>query len=62
MNLLNLVKTISTIKRLNKINSHGFSNGTNKSIGNYKTLRVIPRSQRTKNNCNFCGVENDKSN
>lgn len=26
-------------------------------LGNYKTLKIIPRSKRTKDNCNSCGVK-----
>ena len=30
-----------------------------KNLGNYKTLRVLPKHKQTKDNCNYCGVQND---
>jgi len=36
-----------------------FGGVDNHYLGEYKTLKVIPRSKRTKENCNDCGVAND---
>ena len=44
-----------TFKRNNK----NFGTQHNLDGITYKTLKVIHRSKRTKDNCNSCGVQND---
>ena len=45
--------------RVKKVKDKGCFGGKDRDLGDYKTLKVIPRSKRTKDNCNKQGVKND---
>jgi len=52
-------RILSTIRR--KPKAKGAFGGTTKNWGKYKTLRVIPRSKRTPENCNTSGCQIDEN-
>ena len=60
--LTELEIAILTVKKTSHKNKKGYGKGktgrVNHFIGDYKTLKVIPKSKRTPENCNQNGVAN----
>lgn len=57
MNLVSFIINQYYANRAKRKTAKGaFGNKINKSIGDYKTLKVIPKSERTKDNCNNHGI------
>lgn len=58
--MIKAIQFLTGNKKPNKVRTQGVTGiGKEKKrrfLGNYKTLKVIPRSKRTKENCNSCGV------
>ncbi|MHA1751396.1 MAG: hypothetical protein ACTSYZ_03415 [Candidatus Helarchaeota archaeon] len=53
-------KSVKPQKRsIFKRNNRNFGSQHNLDGINYITLKVIPKSKRTKNNCNSCGIKLD---
>lgn len=59
LNLIWLLRD-KTPKKNKKGKNKGCFGGKKRFLGNYTTLKVIPRSKRTKDNCNECGVAINK--
>jgi len=61
LDLIHLLRD-RTSKKNRKGKGKGCFGGNNRFLGGYNSLKVIPRSKRTKENCNEYGVILDKEN
>lgn len=59
LNLIWLLRK-QTPKKNKKGKNKGCFGGKKRFLGNYNTLKVVPKSKRTKENCNEAGVLLDK--